>query len=61
MPTAMRNDFDLMPQPEKINFMVSGFKVKYTNEWKNLYENVANGLYGLYELRANMMANTSQC
>lgn len=56
MPTGMQIEFDRMTAFQKLHFILSGFNVKYTKEWKSVYENIARGVTDIYEKRACLIA-----
>ena len=54
MPSGMQIDFDKMTASKKLDFLLSGFNVKYTREWKQLYETVAKSLTNVYKMRSHL-------
>ena len=55
MPSGMQIDFDKMKSSQKLNFLLSGFNIKYTREWRILYENVARGVSDIYSKRTSLI------
>ena len=52
MPPAMKVDFLQLSDYEKVTFLLSGMNAKYTPEWGNLYQSIAQGIYSIYSERA---------
>ena len=53
MPYAMKIEFENMPPPEKVTFLVSGFRCGYTREWADIYVEAAHYVYNMYKERHN--------
>ena len=51
MPRAMLVSFEHLTENERLTFLLSGLQSRSTIEWPNVYESIAQWVYGLYKTR----------
>ena len=54
MPSAMINTYQIMNENEKAIFLLSPLSCKFISEWLNIYEAIANMVFGLYSTRSEL-------
>ena len=55
MPIAMKTQFELMPNYDKMCFLVSGLNCGYVEEWSCIYTNIAKFVFKMYSKRKTIL------
>ncbi len=55
MPHGMQESIMSMSDEDKVNFIISGFRCAYVNEWEDISEHIADFVYSMYQLHNKLL------
>jgi hypothetical protein len=53
-PKALYENIQLMQKDEKVEFILAGMRIQYMDEWENIYACLAEFIYGMYKVNADL-------
>ena len=58
IPDVFRNEYDMYDKSKAIEFLLSGFKQRYNNDWVKMYCIILDNVYIVYQARAKAIDST---
>jgi hypothetical protein len=53
-PKALYENIQLMQKDERVEFILAGMRIQYMDEWEIIYACLAEFIYGMYKVNADL-------